>query len=49
VSRAHLDSDLLQEEVDSPVDVSIAVMKRYHGLILILSCDVNQLEKRKEH
>ncbi len=23
-------------------------MKRYHGLILILSCDVNQLEKEQQ-
>lgn len=39
----HLDSDLLQEEVDSPVDVSIAVVKGHHTLILSFACNLHEL------
>lgn len=43
VSSVHLDSDLLQEEVDSPVDVPIAVVKGHHTLILIFACNFHEL------
>lgn len=46
VSSVHLDSDLLQEEVDSPVDVSIAVVKGHHTLILIFACNLHELGHR---
>lgn len=39
----HLDSDFLQEEVDSPVDVPIAVVKGHHTLILIFACNFHEL------
>ena len=35
----------LQQDVDGSVNIPIAVMQCDHRLILVLACDVNQLEK----
>lgn len=43
----YLGSDFLQQEVDGPVDVPIAVVKGHHALILISACDLNELQTQK--
>ncbi len=49
VASTHLDSDLLQQEVDGPVDVPIAVVKGHHTLILIFACNLHELgQKHKQ-
>ena len=35
----------LQQDVDGSVNIPITVMQCDHRLILVLACDVNQLEK----
>lgn len=35
----------LQEEVDGSANILVAVMKRYHTLILVLASHFHQLEK----
>lgn len=42
-ARTHLDSDLLQQEVYSPDDIPIAVVKGHHTLILIFACNLHEL------
>lgn len=37
----------LQEEIDGSANILIAVMKRYHALILILPSHLHQLEKEQ--
>lgn len=39
----------LQQHVNGSVDISVAVVQCDHRLILVLACDVNQLEKVEWH